>query len=225
MFKLRTLAALGLLFGAIAAQAGPIKITALPYTIVAPGNYELTGNLSYTTPPPQSGQLPPFALPGGSAAIVVNVNSPGEVVVNLEGFSLYGGLSFGDGICVIAGNDVTIKNGTIGGVYQGFWYGIALSPTNGYLSNITVSNITFYGEREGGVILGQVNNSTVKDCTFINAIPGYSSAQFGISDGGSETGNIYDNDYFDGAQSQAIEVAGKGALVLQQARFVPKRQP
>ena len=83
-------------------------ITSLPYTISSPGSYCLTGNLA-------------TAITTGSA-IAINASN---VVLDLNGFALTG---FGAGLATEASGvysvnreNITIRNGTIGGFYRGIF--------------------------------------------------------------------------------------------------------
>jgi hypothetical protein len=60
---------------AFSALAADIQITSLPSTIVAPGTYVLTTDVSYT---------------GNSNALTINTPLPGPVVVDLAGHTLNG---------------------------------------------------------------------------------------------------------------------------------------
>ena len=200
--------------------AGANKISALPYTITAPGTYELTSNLT--------------SLVAGNA-ITINVPVAGAVVLNLNGFTINwnqnmgaGGGTNGIGILYTTSSQsvITIKNGSIGTLDQGFWTGIAVNgnPPNGsnenYLANLTIDNVTFAAERWSDVSLNQVNSATGSNCTFLGLFP-QSAVQYGIQDTGSQGGNRYVNDSFDGGQTNMIAVDNNGPAVLTRAEFAP----
>jgi len=120
-FSRKTLltAALGLIMSAFSAHAGQtqsvttqtakspsIKISALPYTITAPGTYVLTGNLTGS------------GASGYETAIYIAPTTPGPVVVDLNGFTIdangsSGVLMYGGSPSVANAYPVTIENGTI----------------------------------------------------------------------------------------------------------------
>jgi hypothetical protein len=197
-----------------------IPINAVPFTISRPGTYELTSNLT--------------SLVAGNA-ITINVPVAGTVVLNLNGFTINWNQNVGasggtNGIAILYTNSpqsvVTIKNGTIGSEDQGFWTGIAVNgnPPNGsnenYLANLTIDNVTFAAERWSDVSLNQVNSATVSNCTFLGLFP-QSAVQYGIQDTGSQGGNRYVNDSFDGGQTNMIAVDNNGPAVLTRAEFAP----
>jgi len=207
-----------LALSAFSAQAAT-KITAVPYTITAPGTYELTSNLTLFT---------------AGDAITINVPVPGTVVLNLNGFSILwnpnqGAVGADNGIGILNTTSpktvITIKNGTIGGQDEGFWTGIVVNqnPPNTtnttYLANVTIDNVTFSAERWSDVELFQVSASTVSNCTFNGLIPGESEVQYGIQDVGSQGGNHYINDKFDGGQTYTLAVEPSVASVITRADF------
>jgi hypothetical protein len=215
-----------ILLGAFAvgsAQSAPIQITALPYTIVAPGNYVVASYLS--------GQW--SSAPGTS--ITINVTVPGKVVLNLNGCRLLPyevagqAFSFGyseDAIDVLAGTDITIENGLIGSGAYSFGTGIYVNanatgpyasggnpivpPPLGstYLSNLTINNVGFQNQLFD-IVLNQVNGATVKNCGFF---AGYN----GIVDNESKLGNTYVNNSFTQMSGDAFTVSGYRAGVVQQ---------
>jgi hypothetical protein len=159
------------------------------------------------------------------------------VVLNLNGFRInwnqnMGALGGTNGIAILYTNSpqsvVTIKNGTIGSQDQGFSTGIVVNsfPPNGtdnnYLANVTIDNVTFAAEREIDVSLYQVNAATVSNCTFLGLFP-QTATQYGILDQGSQGGNRYVNDSFDGGQTNMIAVANNGPAVLTRAEFAPAK--
>jgi hypothetical protein len=94
---------------AIGAQAKIIVITAFPYTIVAPGNYQVA---SYLNTSRQTG-------PGTN--ITINCMVPGKIVLNLNGVRMFpysisvSNTPPSDCIDVFAGSDITIENGQVDG--------------------------------------------------------------------------------------------------------------
>jgi hypothetical protein len=154
MIRISTLlltAALDLIMSAITAQAANTQlattqaakptsspISRLPYTIGAPGTYVVTGNLTCFT---------------AGNAITINVTSPGTVILNLNGFTLYANPNIGAGpgdnaVAILNTNSpasiVTVKNGTIGGLDQGFGNGVSVNGSaTGYLANVTVDHVNF----------------------------------------------------------------------------------
>ena len=185
------MAAFGLIMTAHSAYSADIKISSLPFQIVAPGTYVLTGNLSFSA---QSG-----------VAINILPNLSGPVILNLKGYTLTGG--GGNSIGVFLGffgpsgsgapttSGVTVKNGTI----QNFGFGVwaeSNNTTNPVLSSIDVNNLTLFisatpAANGAGVIFGQVTSSTISNCNF-------NGGEYGIEDTQSEGGNRYTNNTFVG---------------------------
>jgi hypothetical protein len=117
------MAAFGLL-SALSAQAANIKISALPFTITSPGTYVLSSNLSFTTGNP------------GDSAISIASNIQGPVTINLNGFTISGGISSDRAITINSTNEglISIKNGTI----TNFGYGLVVGGDNVDISNLTI---------------------------------------------------------------------------------------
>jgi hypothetical protein len=192
-----------ILLGAFAvgsALSAPLtQITALPYTIVKPGNYKLVTTVYSSVPT--------------VAAITINVNLPGKVVLDLGGVItllpdvvLPTGVPY-DGIDVVAGQDVTIENGDIATGSSYFRNDIAVNPNGqSLLSNVKINNIAFGFDGNANILFNGVNSSTVSNCSF-NFVWGY-----GIEDLGSTTGNTYKNNQFSyiGNNPQAIAVRPRG---------------
>ena len=226
-------AALGLIISAVTAQAAPMEpatakagkstiITALPFTIVTPGIYELASYLS--------GQFPSRA----GTDITINVNVPGKVVLDLKGFTLIPYetsdhlSSFGyseDAIDVLAGTDISIENGIIGTAAYSFGtaiyvnanatgpYGSGANPIPtglNFLSGVTIKNVSFDNQLYD-IVFNQVNLSTIKDCFFY-------LGNYGIFDTGSQYGNTYVNNSFVDMR-YALTVASRFSQVLQRCRF------
>jgi hypothetical protein len=178
-------AALGLTISATA-QATPVKITALPFNISAPGTYVLTGNLTSSVTRTST----------DTGAINISTAIAGPVVVDLKGFTITGpgSNSFGVTIGSISSGvsntyPITVRNGTI----ANFEYGVS-AFTQPQTSDLTVNNIVFdvisTGTAVGyGINFAYVNSSTVSNCTF-------NDATYGIGDYSSAGGNHYNNDTF-----------------------------
>jgi hypothetical protein len=117
------MAAFGLL-SALSAQAANIKISALPFTITSPGTYVLSSNLSFTTGNP------------GDSAISIASNIQGPVTINLNGFTISGGISSDRAITINSTNEglISIKNGKI----SNFGYGLVVGGDNVDISNLTI---------------------------------------------------------------------------------------
>jgi hypothetical protein len=207
--KIISTAVLGLIMSALTAQSANIKISSLPFSITAPGTYVLTANLSF---PSQQ-----------NAAITIATSIPGPVVLDLKGHTLTGGGSYsiGVGIGVFAGSTVansssiTIENGKL----QNFGFGVWAEIAGVYLTNVEVNNIAFSisqtpNNASAGVLLSQVNTSTISNCTF-------SAADTGIEDNQSRGGNIYTNNSFIGT-GECLSVIGQNngvPTILQNCRF------
>jgi hypothetical protein len=164
-------------------------ISTVPVTITKPGYYYLVGNIFFT--------LPTITSP--SAAITVNATGP--VVIDMRGFTLQGQTRyhfptndvFPTGI-MIHSNNVAVINGTI----EGFWNGVIASssttyPTT-YLTGMDLEGLTFAGTDNDGSAFSYVNNSIVRNCSYVNNYAG-------IDDSGSMTGNTYINDKVVGSQN------------------------
>lgn len=126
--------------------AGPnavgTKITSVPYTIINPGFYYLTGNLSYS---------------GTTGAITISAN---DVTLDLMGFSLTGP---GDGmngyaIYMSGRTNVEVRNGTL----RGFACGIV--EENG--TNHRVINVRAINNGKGIYLFGK--NHLIKNCSGSN---------------------------------------------------------
>jgi hypothetical protein len=128
------------------------KIRKLPYTITAPGNYELTRN---------------FTVASGKFGITVEARDA-NVVINLGGFSITGDSVGGTaaGINSDQGN-TTVYNGTI----SGFGMGVVLGAQGG-----NAHDLRLLGNSWGIEILG--NNIVVQNCSVIGT--GGASFTYGI---------------------------------------------
>jgi parallel beta-helix repeat protein len=112
-------------------------ISSLPYTITIPGSYYVTTNLTVAF---------------SSAGITISTN---DVTVDLNGFTLFGGVSSGNGIAAGVGYDIVIRNGTLRNwSYDGL---------NAYgTSNNRFERLQFYGNANIGLQAGV--GSVVTDC-------------------------------------------------------------
>jgi hypothetical protein len=134
----------------------------------------------------------------------ITINSPGEVMVDLKGYTLTGPpQAYAGGYYLnpcgikINSSNVTIKNGTI----AGFSFSVKANenhPNN--ISNIDIRSITCNGGLYDSIELISVNNSIVRDCSFNGE--GFT----GIIDSGSQTGNRYIHDTFRGP-SRPIDIS------------------
>jgi hypothetical protein len=102
-------------------------ITAIPTTIIAPGSYCLTGNITTQA-----------AFTFGTAITV----SADNVTIDLSGYTLSnlpaGTATNAIGIQAIGHNNVTVMNGTV----RGFWIGIQLTGASGTGTNSTGHLVT-----------------------------------------------------------------------------------
>jgi hypothetical protein len=159
-----------------------IPITSVPFTIINPGSYYLTGNLGNQTYYILSGHILELENTlAGTNAITILANN---VTVDLSGYTLTGiagSASATNGIYIGAITNVTICNGSIadfgngvnapGGVvnarvtgltvsdcvYDGIFLGFYSSPL--LVESCMVNNMGSYG-----IIAGQVCNSTAQNC-------------------------------------------------------------
>jgi hypothetical protein len=180
-------ASLGLMMSAIAvkcadsqtvtaqtAESPSIKISALPFNIVAPGTYVLTSNLTFSA--------------SGTAAINISSAIAGPVVLNLKGFTITGSdtntvVSIGMISPGVSNTySITIRNGTIQGGEAG------VRTYYGSFSDITVHNVVF-NQGIAGIEFINVASSTVSNCTF-------NGSYYGIYDADSNGGNRYNNETF-----------------------------
>jgi hypothetical protein len=204
---------------ALGAQAKPILITSVPYTIVAPGNYHVVplpgGNVLHTGP---------------GTSITINVTVPGKVVLDLNGahlmayFITINNVPPSDCIDVFAGSDVTIENGFVGyeaeylfstGIYVNagttspYLYGDENNPlhfapggsspstgTGGTIGNLTIKNV-FLRTDLYGIVLAGVSGATIRDCSLTAPEGPY----IGFWDYASRYGNTYINNSFDQVQN------------------------
>jgi hypothetical protein len=194
------MAVLGLTAGALTAQAKPkptptppppppIPISALPFTISAPGSYKVTANLN------------------GSLWIATNVQGP--IVLDLGGFTLSasGGGDTINNIGIQIGGfpgdpdgsnpyPITIQNGTISNCSYGIWVG-----ANSRMSAVTIQNVTINilptgipSGNEIGILFERSQNSAARNVTIND--PAFNSnpiPSIGIQDDYSPGGNVYNN--------------------------------
>ncbi len=117
-------------------------ISSAGYTISSPGSYYLTADL-----------MPA----GGGFGIRINVS---DVTLDLNGFSIFGGLSTGSGISMNDRDNVVIKNGTIRDCY---YFGIAaFRSSRCQFENLRVLNNGQSSSSYNGIHAG--TNSTITGC-------------------------------------------------------------
>jgi hypothetical protein len=179
-----------LLLTAVTGRAQTV-ISALPYTINAPGDYVLGANLTY-------------AGASGATAITISANC---VTLNLNGFYLYNSTASATGIAVAA-SCVTIQNGTL----IGFGTGMALSGASN-----TVTGVRFEANAQYGVQLTNARGSTVANCQIDQSGYGWTTGQpvtgakgIGLSVNGS--GNAIKNNQITVA-TKGIESLSGGNLL------------
>ncbi len=121
-------------------------ISTAGYTISNPGSYYLTTNL-----------IPE----GGGEGVTINAN---DVTLDLNGFSILGGLSSGLGIAMNDRDNVVVKNGTIRDCY---YYGIsAFRSTRCQFKNLRVLNNGQHSSSYDGIHAG--TNTTITGCTVMD---------------------------------------------------------
>jgi hypothetical protein len=141
-------------------RAGAVtKITSLPFTITASGNYKLTGNLTAD----------------GTDGIDVNASN---VVIDLNGFSITQS-SAGNAIGVydLSSGNVVVQNGTISGFLAGVSFGNGPSSGNCVAQNLQVFC--------AAPMLAYSSDCLVEDCFLIGN--GAESGNVGIVIGGSNS--------------------------------------
>ena len=183
------MAALGLITSAAAqVVSNPITISALPYTITAPGTYILASNLSFTVAAGTTSATP---------AIKIATNILGQVVLDFRGHTITsngnGSVGVGIGVFVTRGvanvHPITVGNGTLQNFSFGVW--AESGSTTVFLSNITVHDMTINILEQSkllnaGIFYDIVNNSIVRNCTITHS-------NVGIEDDLSAGGNKYLN--------------------------------
>lgn len=211
--------AFSLIMIALSAQAANITIPSLPFTISAPGTYVLAANMSFTSQ--QNGNA--------QGAISIPANLPGPVIVDLKGFTITGnggtsvGVTIGGaftGPQVSNAFPITVRNGSLKNFDAGVW---AQTAQGTFLSDIEINNLTISctvpapNGNTACVEFGDyVNSSTVKNCTFSDAI-------YGIRDILSNGGNRYTNITFDISVDVRLELGPNGnglsTVILDDCRF------
>jgi hypothetical protein len=157
-----------------AATSASIKISALPFTITAPGTYVLTGNLNFSS----------YTGAGVNISTVV----AGPVVLDFKGFTITGdrtsyGVSINSGL--LNTYSFTIRNGTIKN-------GITGIRVTGSFADVIVNHMVFINQSGVGAVgveFDNLNSSTISNCTF-------NSTYYGIYDQNSTGGNSYNNNSF-----------------------------
>jgi hypothetical protein len=226
---------------AVSAHAKPIVITAFPYTIVAPGNYQVASYLNIVR------------NTGPGTNITINVTVPGKVVLDLNGVGLYPysidlqNTPPSDCVDVFAGSDITIENGGIagGGLTYFFSTGIyvnagATGPylggdfannpltfapggskpstgTGGSIGTLTIKNVSFRTNTYG-IILARVSGATIKNCN----LAATDGPEVGIWDYASRYGNTYINNAFSEVRNPLIVTADfdySGTIIQQRTVF------
>jgi len=132
-----------------------VPIKKVPVTILFPGNYCLTQNLTVSL------------ITGGAIVIAT-----GSVVLDLNGFKLSNisipQITTACGICTpgdqVARNDITIRNGTV----QGFWIGVGLgNPLLPTSLGIVIENLRAEGNTLRGLGIAG-NGFIIRDSHVIN---------------------------------------------------------
>jgi hypothetical protein len=197
---------LALLTSALMAQAAPpptpVIITALPFTITAPGTYVLKNNLLFNSDP-------------NGIAIQIETTVQGSVTLDLQGFTITGpnvasitpGEATAASVGVAIGGDtasrgitnqypIAIKNGTLTGFMtdvragdDGGAGGIPIKPINALAAkNLTLNTVKLNGTRQGvGFRFLTVNSTIIDSCTFQDAVSS------GIVEGPAGKNNHYTN--------------------------------
>ena len=94
---------------------------------------------------------------------------------------------------MLRSSSITVENGTI----QGWTYGVCATGC----SNVHIAHIKFVGLNElAEAVFNGVSSSSINYCAFTG------SATYGILDEGTQTGNNYTDDTFDGGQTSELVV-------------------
>jgi hypothetical protein len=177
-----------------------VKITALPFNIVASGTYVLPTDLNFL---PNFMGLPP-------AAITVSASN---VILDLKGHILTGR---GDYAVKITGSNVTVKNGTVSGFDIGI-FAIGNAPGTYppfiYLTVLKIDKMTFINNLYG-IEFEAVNSSIIKDCNVIAPGPTPFADYYGIVDWNTAGGNSFTNDSFEGTQLYDLWVTNSTPVFL-----------
>jgi hypothetical protein len=138
---------------------------------------------------------------------------PGPVILDLGGFTIFAYPNSGSSVAGISvqsnptGSRITIRNGGI----TMFQSEVQAGSSTSYLSNVHFEHLSLQ-HGATGVSFIQVNSSTVSDCSFTDVY-------FGIQDEGSQGGNDYVDDSFDGNQSWTLQAISNGPIVLEHCHF------
>jgi hypothetical protein len=190
-------AAFGLTTSALPAQSADVIISAVPFTITAPGTYVLAGNLICPASP--------------TGAINIPSNLQGPVDVNLKGFTITGPGGSTTGVSIVGQSTntypITVENGTL----NSFGVGVdaeSLGPLHKHMHDITIKKIVVTPTATSvylystGFLFYEVSSSVVKNCTVNGGL-------YGIVDIPDEGSNSYSNDEMVGTQV-AVEIYGPG---------------
>jgi Right handed beta helix region len=157
--KITIISLAALLFTSMIVRAADsvVKIDKVPYTITAPGNYEVTKDFTVAT---------------DKNAISVNTAPGTYVVINLGGFSVTARSTGGTGTGVSSndGGNIVVYNGTI----SGFNIGIRLS--NGG----KVCDLRLVGDLAGIVLAGR--DILIQNCYIIGTGPSNSGTGIALGD-------------------------------------------
>jgi hypothetical protein len=194
---------LALLTSALMAQAAPTAtttITALPFTITAPGTYVLKSNLIFASDP-------------NGTAIQIETTVQGPVTLDLQGFTITGpnagfngtttpisyGISIGGDTAsrgIANQYPITIKNGTLTAFTNDVRAGddggdgsIPIKPINTLtVKNLTLNTIKSNGVRQGvGFRFWNVNSTLIDGCSFQDGVA------LGIQESPAGKNNHYTN--------------------------------
>lgn len=222
--KLRStllMATFSLIMSALSAQAANITIPSLPFTVSVPGTYVLAANMTFTSQ--QNGNA--------QGAISIPANLPGPVIVDLKGFTITGnggtsvGVTIGGaftGPQVSNAFPITVRNGNLKNLDVGVW---AETAQGTFLKDIEINHLTVSCTvpAPNGITVcvdfgDYINSSTVKNCTFSDAV-------YGIRDILSNGGNRYTNVTFDITVDIRLELGPNGndlsTVILDDCRFEP----
>jgi len=228
MFKLKSLLFFLALSATSLSAAPTIQINSLPFTILTPGNYVLTRNLTFT-----GNQYAAITI-----YIVGATSSTGPITLDLKGFTITNlspvdasysyaiyiqGMTADDfpGIAPQTGLNVypiTIRNGTL----TGFSTGILDYKTY----DVTINNIVFNfstistADTLEGVSLFRTRDCIINNCYFNNPpLPTNGNQVIGISDAASYGGSSYNNDIFTGNTTPFSVTSGTSPFVLDHCQF------
>jgi hypothetical protein len=170
--------------------SAPIPISALPASITSPGSYRLTGDLSCSASVP---------------AITINSPKAGEIVLDLNGFTIsaVAGVSNPPGVYILnpTNSKILVKNGGVASFFTGVYVNDSSVATK-WVTNIQIENVNFGNDGYASVNFYQANGCSVTSCSFSG------QADFGIKDAASETGNKFLDNTFDGTQFTILAIQG-----------------